>query len=87
MNWRKPILTDSGGFQIFSLAEMSKLTEQGVVFRSPVNGDKVELTPERSIDAQMNFGSDIIMVLMIALPLRSRARSDSMNYRWQVQNM
>ena len=63
MNWSKPILTDSGGFQIFSLGEMNKLTEQGVVFRSPVNGDKVELTPERSIDAQMNFGSDIIMVL------------------------
>ena len=63
MNWSKPILTDSGGFQIFSLGEMNKLTEEGVVFRSPVNGDKVELTPERSIDAQMNFGSDIIMVL------------------------
>ena len=63
MNWNRPILTDSGGFQIFSLGEMNRLAEKGVTFRSPVNGDKVELTPERSIDAQINFGSDIIMVL------------------------
>ena len=47
MNWNKPILTDSGGFQIFSLGEMNRLSEEGVVFRSPVNGDKIELTPER----------------------------------------
>ena len=63
MNWNKPILTDSGGFQIFSLGEMNRISEEGVLFRSPINGDKVELTPERSIDAQANFGSDVIMVL------------------------
>ncbi len=63
MNWNEPILTDSGGFQIFSLGEMNRLSEEGVVFRSPVNGDRIELTPERSINAQVNFGSDIIMVL------------------------
>ncbi len=63
MSWSKPILTDSGGFQIFSLGEMNQVSEKGVLFRSPVNGDKIELTPERSIDAQINFGSDVIMVL------------------------
>ncbi len=49
MHWDKPILTDSGGFQVFSLGKMRKITEEGVTFRSPVNGDKVELTPEKSI--------------------------------------
>ncbi|MEM9620441.1 MAG: tRNA guanosine(34) transglycosylase Tgt [Pseudomonadota bacterium] len=63
MQWSGPILTDSGGFQVFSLGELRKLSEQGVVFRSPVNGDKVTLTPESSIQVQRNLGSDIVMVL------------------------
>ena len=63
MHWDGPILTDSGGFQVFSLGDLRKLTEQGVVFRSPVNGDKVELTPESAIRVQHNLGSDIVMVL------------------------
>ena len=63
MNWPGPILTDSGGFQIWSLGELRKVSEQGAVFRSPVNGDKVRLTPERSIKVQRNLGSDILMVL------------------------
>ncbi len=63
MRWPGPILTDSGGFQVFSLGDLRKLTEEGVVFRSPVNGDRVELTPESSMRVQRNLGSDIVMVL------------------------
>ena len=63
MGWSGPILTDSGGFQVFSLGDLRKLNEHGVVFRSPVNGDKVELTPESSINVQANLGSDVVMVL------------------------
>ena len=63
MNWQRPILTDSGGFQVFSLGKLNKITEEKVIFRSPVNGDKVELTPEKSISVQRNLGSDIMMVL------------------------
>lgn len=63
MRWPGPILTDSGGFQVFSLGELRKLDEHGVVFRSPVNGDKVLLTPESSIQVQRNLASDVVMVL------------------------
>ena len=63
MQWNGPILTDSGGFQVFSLGDLRKTTEHSVVFRSPVNGDKVELTPESSIRVQGNLGSDVVMVL------------------------
>ncbi len=62
IGWSGPILTDSGGFQVFSLGEMRKITEQGVTFRSPVDGAKVELTPERSMAVQQTLGSDIIMI-------------------------
>jgi queuine tRNA-ribosyltransferase len=62
MHWNKPILTDSGGFQVFSLATLRKITEQGVSFRSPVDGDAVMLTPERSIQVQRDLDSDIVMV-------------------------
>ena len=62
MNWRGPILTDSGGFQVWSLAELRKLTEKGVTFRSPVDGRKVFLGPEESMDIQTALGSDIVMV-------------------------
>ena len=61
MNWSGPILTDSGGFQVWSLAELRKLTEEGVHFASPINGDKVFLSPEKSIQIQHALGSDIIM--------------------------
>ena len=63
MQWDGPILTDSGGVQVFSLGDLRKMTEHSVVFRSPVNGDKVELTPESSIQVQGNLGSDVVMVL------------------------
>ncbi len=62
MNWQRPILTDSGGFQVFSLGKLRKLTEQGVEFRSPRNGEKVFLTPEKSMQVQKLLGADIVMV-------------------------
>lgn len=62
MHWTGPILTDSGGFQVFSLESMRRLTEEGVEFRSPVDGDKVMLTPERSIEVQHALDADIVMV-------------------------
>ena len=52
MNWDKPILTDSGGFQVFSLGDLRKITEEGVTFRSPINGEKILLTPEKSMEVQ-----------------------------------
>ncbi len=61
MHWQAPILTDSGGFQVFSLAELRKLTEEGVRFRSPVNGDAVFLSPEISMEVQSALNSDIVM--------------------------
>jgi len=62
MNWQGPILTDSGGFQVFSLAQLRKLSEEGVRFRSPVNGDEVFLSPERSMDVQHDLNSDVTMI-------------------------
>jgi queuine tRNA-ribosyltransferase len=62
MQWKKPILTDSGGFQVFSLGKMRKITEEGVEFRSPVNGEKVFMSPESSIQIQKDLGSDIVMI-------------------------
>ena len=61
MNWDKPILTDSGGFQVFSLGDLRKITEEGVKFSSPVNGDKLFLTPEVSMQIQTVLNSDIVM--------------------------
>ena len=63
MNWNGPILTDSGGYQIFSLAGIRKLKDDGVEFQSHLNGDKIFLTPEKAIEIQMKLDSDIIMVL------------------------
>jgi queuine tRNA-ribosyltransferase len=60
-NWNKPILTDSGGFQVWSLGEMRKISEEGVRFASPVNGDKLFLTPEVSMQIQTTLNSDIVM--------------------------
>ncbi len=62
MNWHGPILTDSGGFQVFSLAALRRLSEDGVRFRSPVDGDEVLLTPERSIEVQHDLNADVAMV-------------------------
>ena len=86
MHWDKPILTDSGGFQVWSLAELRKITEQGVSFQSPVNGDKVFLSPEDSIRIQHELGSDIIMVFdeCTPYPATEEQARDSMelSLRW-----
>ncbi len=86
MHWDRPILTDSGGFQVWSLAEMRKISEQGVTFRSPVNGDKVELTPERSIEVQHELGADIIMQFDECTPYPATrdeaAASMGLSLRW-----
>src|SRR5437867_6331726 len=63
MGWGGPILTDSGGFQVFSLADIRKVTDDGAVFRSHIDGRLLELTPERSMRIQENLGSDIAMCL------------------------
>src|SRR5210317_2418815 len=61
MNWERPILTDSGGFQVMSLAGLRKLTEEGVTFKSHIDGSKHMLSPERSMEIQKLLGSDIVM--------------------------
>ncbi|MEO8164772.1 MAG: tRNA guanosine(34) transglycosylase Tgt, partial [Betaproteobacteria bacterium] len=70
MGWDGPILTDSGGFQLFSLAQNTKVTEKSAIFRSHIDGQQFELSPERSIEIQETLGSDVAMVLdhVIALP-------------------
>ena len=68
MNWDGSILTDSGGFQIFSLSGLRKLDDDGVTFRSPIDGALVRLTPEKAIDVQQALGSDIAMVLDVCPP-------------------
>ena len=86
MNWDKPILTDSGGFQVMSLADLRKLTEEGVTFKSHIDGSKHEITPERSMEIQRLLGSDIVMCFdeCPALPAsRDRiAESMRLSMRW-----
>jgi queuine tRNA-ribosyltransferase len=86
MNWDRPILTDSGGFQVMSLADLRKLTEKGVTFRSHIDGSKHELTPERSMEIQRLLGSDIVMCFdeCPALPATDEAVAESMrlSMRW-----
>lgn len=84
--WSKPILTDSGGFQVFSLGKMRKLTEDGVTFRSPINGSKVFLSPEISMQVQRDLGSDIVMCFdeCTPYPATEKEAKDSMelSMRW-----
>jgi queuine tRNA-ribosyltransferase len=86
MNWDRPILTDSGGFQVMSLSGLRKLTEKGVTFRSHIDGSRHELTPERSMEIQRLLGSDIVMAFdeCPALPAdRDRiAASMRLSMRW-----
>src|SRR4051794_41181978 len=86
MNWPRPILTDSGGFQVMSLSELRKLDEKGVTFRSHVDGAMVELTPERAIEIQTLLGADIVMQLDECLKLPAgRAeieRAMQLSLRW-----
>ena len=84
--WQGPILTDSGGFQVFSLGEMRKITEQGVTFRSPVDGAPVELSPEIAMQVQRDLGSDIAMIFDECTPYpatETEAReSMELSLRW-----
>ena len=86
IGWDKPILTDSGGFQVFSLSDMRKLTEEGCTFQSPINGDKLFLSPEVSMKIQTVLNSDIVMQLDECTPgeaTHSQAqKSLQMSLRW-----
>lgn len=86
MNWERPILTDSGGFQVMSLASLRKLTEEGVRFASHIDGSKHLLTPERSMEIQRLLGSDIVMAFdeCPALPAEDKVVAESMrmSMRW-----
>lgn len=86
MNWQGPILTDSGGFQVFSLGKTRKITEAGVHFRHPVNGSKIFLDPETSMEIQDDLGSDVVMIFDECTPYpatESEAeKSMRMSLRW-----
>ncbi|MEM7784947.1 MAG: tRNA guanosine(34) transglycosylase Tgt [Planctomycetota bacterium] len=89
MGWPGPMLTDSGGFQIFSLGKLTKITEQAAVFSSHVDGSRIELTPERSVKIQEELGADIAMVLdhVVALPNTFENVKDAMDrsIRWAAR--
>jgi queuine tRNA-ribosyltransferase len=86
MGWDGPILTDSGGFQVFSLGELRKITEEGVKFQSPVNGDRCFLTPEESMRIQKVLNSDIVMIFDECTPYpadeKTAGESMRMSLRW-----
>jgi queuine tRNA-ribosyltransferase len=90
MHWPGPILTDSGGFQVFSLAAMRKLSEEGVKFRSPVNGDEVFLTPEQSMQVQHDLNADVAMIFDECTPYpatEDQAReSMELSLRWAARS-
>ncbi|MCK4870067.1 MAG: tRNA guanosine(34) transglycosylase Tgt [Gammaproteobacteria bacterium] len=89
MQWDKPILTDSGGFQVFSLADIRRLSEKGVEFRSPINGEKILLTPERSMEVQRALGSDIVMQFDECTPFPATElqalKSMELSLRWAAR--
>ena len=86
MNWKKPILTDSGGYQVFSLSELRKISEEGVVFKSHLDGSKHFFTPAKVVEIQRAIGSDIIMVLDECTPYPCEheyaKRSNQLTIRW-----
>jgi queuine tRNA-ribosyltransferase len=86
MNWQGPILTDSGGFQVFSLGDIRKITEAGVHFRHPINGEKIFLDPEKSMEIQYDLGSDIVMIFDECTPYpatyEEARKSMEMSLRW-----
>lgn len=90
MGWNKPILTDSGGYQVYSLAQRRKLTEEGVTFRSHIDGSKHTFTPERAVDIQRSIGSDIIMALDECTPhpcsYSYAKESMGLTHRWLKRN-
>jgi len=86
MNWQRPILTDSGGFQVMSLSDLRKMSEQGVTFKSHIDGSLHEITPERSMEIQKLLGSDIVMCFDECTPHPAAedvaAKSMQMSMRW-----
>src|SRR6478752_9292264 len=86
MGWERPLLTDSGGFQVFSLGNLRKVQEEGVAFSSPVNGDKLFLTPETSMQIQRVLDSDVVMIFDECTPYPAPhdavARSMQLSLRW-----
>ncbi|GAB6034609.1 tRNA guanosine(34) transglycosylase Tgt [Galenea microaerophila] len=86
INWKGPILTDSGGFQVFSLGKMRKISEEGVLFQSPINGSKIFMGPEESMAVQRKLGSDIVMIFdeCTPYPASHEVAADSMrlSLRW-----
>lgn len=90
MHWSGPILTDSGGFQVFSLANMRKLSEEGATFRSPVNGDEVFLTPEKSMEVQHDLNADVTMIFDECTPYPATAdearQSMELSLRWAARS-
>jgi queuine tRNA-ribosyltransferase len=86
MHWDKPILTDSGGFQVFSLGALRKITEQGVTFKSPINGSKIFMGPEESMQVQRDLGADIVMIFDECTPypatVQEAADSMRLSLRW-----
>jgi queuine tRNA-ribosyltransferase len=90
MNWNGPILTDSGGFQVFSLETLRKITEEGVHFSSPINGERLLLTPEESMKIQQVLNSDIAMVFdeCLAYPASEKKAAESMrlSLRWAARS-
>ena len=90
MHWPGPILTDSGGFQVFSLGDLRKITERGVHFRSPVNGDPVFLGPEESMAVQRALGSDIVMIFDECTPYpadyATAETSMQLSLRWALRS-
>ena len=91
MQWPGPILTDSGGFQVFSLGKLRKITEQGVSFKSPIDGSSVSLNPERSMQVQRSLGADIVMIFddCTPYPATKEQASDSMqlSLRWAERSL
>jgi len=91
MNWQGPILTDSGGFQVFSLGKMRKITEQGVAFRSPKDGSSIFMGPEESMQIQKKLGSDIVMIFddCTAYPADKNIVDQSMqlSLRWAKRSL
>ena len=90
MHWDRPILTDSGGFQVWSLGDLRKIREEGVTFRSPINGDKILLTPEISLQVQGALGADIVMVFDECTPypatVTQAAESMRLSLRWAARS-
>lgn len=91
MQWQGPILTDSGGFQVFSLGQLRKITEQGVTFQSPVDGSRVFMGPEESIHVQHKLGSDIVMIFDECTPYPATERealtSMGLSLRWARRSL